>query len=155
MGKGVRAVVDKVNTVVTTELLGQNPFRQDAIDNLLIALDGTANKSVFSSKGVGCSQLLVLSAALQLPVPQCTPAGVHLRPFHYSVRFSWCKWHFGCVYGCGPGRSSSQRDSVIRVHLRVAQQSRHAGLCAEVLYMVVCFCPTAQHSVFYPRARRA
>src|SRR5947209_19071263 len=44
-GRGVRSAVHNVNSVIAPELIGSDADDQQAIDSLLIALDGTANKS--------------------------------------------------------------------------------------------------------------
>src|SRR2546428_9187823 len=45
LGKGVLKAVANVNEVIAPELIGQDASDQLAIDNLLIELDGTPNKS--------------------------------------------------------------------------------------------------------------
>ena len=44
MGKGVGKAVAHVNEILAPELIGLNPSDQEAIDQLLIELDGTENK---------------------------------------------------------------------------------------------------------------
>src|SRR5213078_566965 len=44
-GKGVLKAVHNVNEVIAPELKGKDAFNQRAIDQQLIELDGTANKS--------------------------------------------------------------------------------------------------------------
>ena len=46
MGKGVSKAVANVNTAIAQELLGESVFDQNRIDQLMIDLDGTPNKSV-------------------------------------------------------------------------------------------------------------
>src|SRR5690606_28147952 len=45
MGKGVLKAVNNVNTTIAEELTRVSVFEQSAIDNHLIQLDGTENKS--------------------------------------------------------------------------------------------------------------
>ena len=45
LGKGVLKAVDQVNTVIAEELDGADALDQAEIDNMLINLDGTENKS--------------------------------------------------------------------------------------------------------------
>jgi len=45
LGKGVQKAVDNVNKVIAPELLGYDVTRQVEIDQLMIDLDGTPNKS--------------------------------------------------------------------------------------------------------------
>ncbi len=57
-GKGVLEAVANVNGEITAALLGEDAASQDAIDQLLIRLDGTANKS-----RLGANALLGVSLA--------------------------------------------------------------------------------------------
>ena len=45
MGKGVSKAVDNVNNILAEELLGSSVFDQNHIDQTMIELDGTPNKS--------------------------------------------------------------------------------------------------------------
>lgn len=45
MGKGVQTAVDNVNKIIAPKLIGMDPVDQTAIDNFMIALDGTDNKA--------------------------------------------------------------------------------------------------------------
>ena len=66
MGKGVMKAVENVNTVLAQELLGVSVFEQNMIDQTMIELDGTANKSVLGANAIlGVS----LAAAKAVPVP--------------------------------------------------------------------------------------
>ena len=44
-GKGVRKAVHNVNKIIASKLIGFDPRDQKEIDDLLIKLDGTQNKS--------------------------------------------------------------------------------------------------------------
>ena len=44
MGKGVQTAVDNVNNVIAPKIIGMDPADQTAIDEAMIALDGTDNK---------------------------------------------------------------------------------------------------------------
>src|SRR5258705_7363310 len=44
LGKGVLNAVENVNTKINPELIGLDPRDQEAIDQLMIELDGTPNK---------------------------------------------------------------------------------------------------------------
>ncbi|MGN1327426.1 MAG: phosphopyruvate hydratase [Clostridia bacterium] len=52
MGKGVSDAVDNVNTKIAKKLIGVNVYEQRYIDNLLIKLDGTPNKSVLGANAI-------------------------------------------------------------------------------------------------------
>src|ERR1700712_4866159 len=52
MGKGVQKAVDNVNTKISSELLGTSVFEQNHIDQLMIELDGTPNKSNLGANAI-------------------------------------------------------------------------------------------------------
>ena len=52
LGKGVLNAVENVNTIISTALLGQNVLDQKKIDQRLISLDGTENKSVLGANSI-------------------------------------------------------------------------------------------------------
>lgn len=58
-GKGTLEAVDHVNTIIAPEIIGMNVFDQRKIDDVLIRLDGTENKS-----GLGANALLGVSMAV-------------------------------------------------------------------------------------------
>ncbi|MCO4818629.1 MAG: phosphopyruvate hydratase [Bacteroidetes bacterium] len=58
LGKGVLQAVKNVNSTIADALIGQDIFDQTAIDNAMIALDGTANKS-----NLGANAILAVSLA--------------------------------------------------------------------------------------------
>ncbi len=58
LGKGVLQAVKNVNSTIADALIGQDVFDQTAIDNAMIALDGTANKS-----NLGANAILAVSLA--------------------------------------------------------------------------------------------
>ena len=59
MGKGVLKAVDNINLIISPLLAGQNPLEQEKIDNQLIALDGTEDKS-----NLGANAILAVSLAI-------------------------------------------------------------------------------------------
>jgi enolase len=59
LGKGVLKAVDNVNKILAPALLGQDVADQTGIDELMIELDGTANKAK-----VGANALLAVSMAV-------------------------------------------------------------------------------------------
>jgi enolase len=70
MGKGVQKAVDNVNTILASELLGVSVFEQNAIDKLMIDLDGTANKSKLGANAIlGVSLAVAKAAAHELGMP--------------------------------------------------------------------------------------
>jgi len=70
MGKGVSKAVDNVNTLIAPELLGVSVFEQNAIDQLMIDLDGTPNKSKLGANAIlGVSLACAKAAAAELNMP--------------------------------------------------------------------------------------
>ncbi len=59
LGKGVLAAVNYINTFIAPQLIGKDPTAQEEIDQLLINLDGTPNKSK-----LGANSLLAVSQAV-------------------------------------------------------------------------------------------
>ena len=70
MGKGVLNAVKNVNQHIAAELLGVSVFDQNAIDQLMIALDGTPNKSKLGANAIlGVSLAVSKAAANELGMP--------------------------------------------------------------------------------------
>ena len=73
MGKSVLQAVDNVNSIIAPELTGEYAFNQKEIDNLLISLDGTENKSKLGANAILSVSLAVAKAssvALNIPLFQ-------------------------------------------------------------------------------------
>ncbi|HSB46770.1 MAG TPA: phosphopyruvate hydratase [Candidatus Bilamarchaeum sp.] len=62
-GKGVLKAVDNVNTVIAPALIGMDCFEQQSIDQKLIDLDGTENKSRLGANAMVATSMAVLRAA--------------------------------------------------------------------------------------------
>ncbi len=58
MGKGVLLAVNNINTVIKDSLIGKDSLNQNNIDNIMIKLDGTDNKS-----NLGANAILAVSLA--------------------------------------------------------------------------------------------
>ena len=70
MGKGVTKAVSNVNQIIAQELLGTSVFEQNKIDQLMIELDGTPNKSVLGANAIlGVSLAAAKAAANELGMP--------------------------------------------------------------------------------------
>jgi len=70
MGKGVLKAVKNVNTIIAQELLGASVFEQNLIDQSMIDLDGTANKSKLGANAIlGVSLAIAKAAANELSMP--------------------------------------------------------------------------------------
>ena len=65
-GKSVTKAVDNVNNIIAPKLLGQSVFDQRKIDELMIALDGTDNKSVLGANAILGVSLAVAKTAAKL-----------------------------------------------------------------------------------------
>jgi enolase len=65
MGKGVLKAVANVNDVIAAELKGIDVFEQNAIDSLMIELDGTENKGKLGANAILGVSLAVAKAAAQ------------------------------------------------------------------------------------------
>ncbi len=70
LGKGVEKAVENVNDIIAQELIGIDVTDQVAIDELLIELDGTENKSRFGANAIlGVSMAAARAAAEYLDMP--------------------------------------------------------------------------------------
>jgi enolase len=62
-GKGVLKAVENVNEKIAEELVGMNPTEQVAIDELMLELDGTENKSKLGANAILAVSMAVAKAA--------------------------------------------------------------------------------------------
>ncbi len=70
MGKGVQKAVDNVNTIIAQELIGTSVFEQNQIDQMMLNLDGTENKSKLGANAIlGVSLACAKAAANELNMP--------------------------------------------------------------------------------------
>ena len=70
MGKGVAKAVENVNTIISEEITGMIVFEQNLIDQTMIALDGTPNKSKLGANAIlGVSLAVAKAAANELGLP--------------------------------------------------------------------------------------
>jgi enolase len=65
LGKGVLKAVDNVNAKIAPELIGLDPRDQEAIDQLMIELDGTPNKAKLGANATLGVSLAVAKAAAE------------------------------------------------------------------------------------------
>ncbi|WP_424684764.1 phosphopyruvate hydratase [Enterococcus sp.] len=69
-GKGVLKAVTNVNTEIKDALVGQSPFDQQKIDQIMIDLDGTANKGRLGANAIlGVSMAVGRAAATSKKIP--------------------------------------------------------------------------------------
>jgi enolase len=62
-GKSVMKAVENVNTIIAEALKGEDPLRQDKIDELMIELDGTSNKGKLGANAILAVSLAVAKAS--------------------------------------------------------------------------------------------
>jgi len=69
-GKGVKKACENVNTIIANELIGISPYDQAEIDNIMLELDGTENKSKLGANAIlGVSMAVARAAANSLNLP--------------------------------------------------------------------------------------
>jgi enolase len=69
-GKGVLKAVENVNDILAEELIGCDVFDQKGIDEMMIEIDGTANKGKLGANAIlGCSLAVAKAAANSLDMP--------------------------------------------------------------------------------------
>ncbi|MEK9750528.1 MAG: phosphopyruvate hydratase [Flavobacteriaceae bacterium] len=70
MGKGVQKAIDHVNGEIADELIGMSVFEQNLIDQTMIDLDGTPNKSRLGANAIlGVSLAIAKAGAEELEMP--------------------------------------------------------------------------------------
>jgi enolase len=71
MGKGVLKAVDNINSIIAPELEGMDALYQREIDQMMLDLDGTENKSKLGANailGVSLSAAKAVALSLQMPL---------------------------------------------------------------------------------------
>jgi enolase len=66
LGKGVLKAVDNVNSKIAPELIGLDPRDQEAIDHLMIEMDGTENKGKLGANAMLAVSMAVAKAGAEL-----------------------------------------------------------------------------------------
>ena len=70
LGKGVLTAVNYINTYIAPQVIGKDPTQQEEIDQLLINLDGTPNKSRLGANSIlAVSQAVMKAGALTESLP--------------------------------------------------------------------------------------
>jgi len=72
-GKGVLKAVSNINKIIAPKLIGKDPTRQKEIDDLMIKLDGTKNKSKLGANAILAVSMVVCragAAAKKIPLWQ-------------------------------------------------------------------------------------
>jgi len=73
-GKGVSKAVDNVNTAIASAVEGMNALDQASLDNIMLELDGTPNKSKLGANAilaVSLANAYAVAASLQKPLFSC------------------------------------------------------------------------------------
>ena len=98
-GKGVLKAVENVNSVIADALVGWDAVEQKAIDQALLELDGTPNKSKLGANAIlGVSLAAAKAAANALGLPLYRYIGgvyAHVLPDSTQVRSKAGAHHFG------------------------------------------------------------
>ncbi|MSR78379.1 MAG: phosphopyruvate hydratase [Candidatus Omnitrophica bacterium] len=84
-GKGVQKAVANTNTVLAKALKGKDAANQKAIDELMISLDGTANKAKLGANGILAVSMAVCRAAAEA---QGIPLWKHIGNLHKNKKFT-------------------------------------------------------------------
>lgn len=63
LGKGVASAVSNIEKVIAPALIGKDPFEQRAIDQIMLNLDGSANKSKLGANAILGVSLAIAKAA--------------------------------------------------------------------------------------------
>ncbi|HRG90492.1 MAG TPA: phosphopyruvate hydratase, partial [Chitinophagales bacterium] len=65
LGKGVLKAVNNVNTTIAKEIEGLSIFEQNAVDQIMLLLDGTPNKAKLGANAILAVSLAVARAAAE------------------------------------------------------------------------------------------
>lgn len=87
-GKGVLKAVDNVNTIIKAHLIGKEVMEQKTIDDLLIKLDGTPNKS-----NLGANAILGVSVACLKAAAKDNNLEVYRYLNKRDVRIPFCMFN--------------------------------------------------------------
>lgn len=69
-GKGVLRAVDNINSIIAPQIVGKDPSEQFEIDQLMVNLDGTPNKSKLGANAIlAVSQAVLKAGALAAGIP--------------------------------------------------------------------------------------
>ena len=83
MGKAVGNAVNNVNTIIAQEIVGSSVFDQEHLDQLMIDLDGTKNKSKLGANAIlGVSLAVAKAAANELGL---TRSSLYRRLEKYGI----------------------------------------------------------------------
>ena len=70
MGKGVTTAIKNINEVIAPQLIGKDPLKQTEVDQVLINLDGSADKSKLGANAIlAVSQASLKAGAMSVEMP--------------------------------------------------------------------------------------
>lgn len=70
LGNGVLQAVANINTIIAPQLIGRDPTKQTDVDQLMITLDGTENKTKLGANSmIAVSQAVLKAAAYSMGMP--------------------------------------------------------------------------------------
>jgi enolase len=70
VGQGVLQAVENINTIIAPQLIGRDPTRQTEIDQVMLQLDGTANKTKLGANSmIAVSQAMIKAGAYSVGMP--------------------------------------------------------------------------------------
>ena len=75
LGKGVRKAVNNINSIISEAIIGLDVTKQEEVDNMMINLDGTENKS-----RLGANAILGVSLAIAHAI--ATPKKIKILKIH-------------------------------------------------------------------------
>lgn len=81
-GRGVKRAIRNVNEKIAPKLLGMNVMNQESIDNLMLELDGTANKANLGANAILSVSLAIAKLAAlvkKLPLYEYLYQQIHLK----------------------------------------------------------------------------
>ncbi len=85
LGKGVQKAVKNTNTALAKALKGKDALNQKAVDELMIAIDGTPNKAKIGANGILAVSMAACRAAAQ---SENLPLWKYIGQLHKNKKFS-------------------------------------------------------------------
>jgi len=129
LGFGVQKAVENIDKIITPNLVGKNPQEQEEIDNLMIKLDGTPDKSKLGANailGVSIAVLKAGAAAEDVPLWQWIAKLARTKPV---LPFPCLLYIEGGVHGRGNVDTQEFmviiEDGSFREQLRLGTETYH------------------------------
>ena len=130
LGMGVQKAVENINQIIAPKLIGKNPQEQAEIDNLMIELDGTPDKSKLGANailGVSVAVLKAGAAAESVPLWQWIAQIAKTKPL---LPFPCLLYVEGGVHGRGDVDTQEFmviiEDGSFHEQLRLGTETYHA-----------------------------